>query len=30
MTDEEVACFEAIVERAFTFDIDSDDITRLP
>jgi hypothetical protein len=30
MTDEEVAHFEAIVERAFTFDIDPDDITRLP
>jgi len=29
MTDEEVARFEAIVERAFRFDVDSDDITRL-
>jgi hypothetical protein len=30
MTDEEVACFEAIVERSFSFDIDPDDIASLP
>jgi hypothetical protein len=30
MTDEEVARFEAIVERAFSFDIDLEDIARLP
>jgi hypothetical protein len=30
MTDEEVAHFETIIERAFRFDIDPDDITRLP